>query len=198
VPRRDLSATVARQILAFRDEELATLLESAWGRLRATAADKVELMAKYRAALNDAGGRAPDAARGRLVYGKTCLSCHKMFGEGGDVGPELTGSDRANVDYILENVLDPAATVGRDFRLTTIATTDGRLLNGIIRAQDEASITVQTANDRLILPRESIEEMSVSDDSMMPEGLLGPLSMEEIRDLFAYLAAPGQVEGADK
>lgn len=198
VPRRDISATVARQILAFRDEELATLLESAWGRLRATAADKVELMAKYRAALNDAGGRAPDAARGRLVYGKTCLSCHKMFGEGGDVGPELTGSDRANVDYILENVLDPAATVGRDFRLTTIATTDGRLLNGIIRAQDEASITVQTANDRLILPRESIEEMSVSDDSMMPEGLLGPLSMEEIRDLFAYLAAPGQVEGADK
>jgi putative heme-binding domain-containing protein len=198
VPRRDISATVARQILAFRDDELAQLLESAWGRLRNTAADKVELMAKYRAALNDGGGRAPDAARGRQVYSKTCLQCHKMFGEGGDVGPELTGSDRANVDYILENVLDPAATVGRDFQLTTIATTDGRLLNGIIRAQDEAAITVQTANDRLILPRESIEEMSVSDDSMMPEGLLEPLSMEEIRDLFAYLASPGRVEGTEK
>lgn len=197
VPRRDISATVARQILAFNDAELTKQLESAWGTLRRTSADKVALMTKYKTALTSDAGRTPDAGRGRLVFNKTCLQCHKLFGAGGDVGPELTGSDRANTDYILENVLDPGAAVGRDFQLTTIATTDGRLLNGIIREQNEASITVQTANERLILPREDVEEVKVSSASMMPEGLLEKLSPEEVRDLFSYLSAPTQVQPAE-
>jgi putative heme-binding domain-containing protein len=121
-----------------------------------------------------------------------------MFGVGGDVGPELTGSDRSSVDYILENVLDPSTAVGRDYQLATIATTDGRILNAIIRAQDEASITVQTANDRFILPRESVEEMTISNTSMMPEGLLDKLSIDEVRDLFAYLSAPSQIPAAQR
>ncbi len=197
VPRRDISATVARQILAFNDAELSKQLESAWGTLRRTSADKAALMTKYKAALNPDAGKTADAARGRLVFNKACLQCHKLFSAGGDVGPELTGSDRANTDYILENVLDPAAAVGRDFQLTTIATTDGRLLNGIIREQNEASITVQTANERLILPREDVEEVKNSNASMMPEGLLDKLSPEEVRDLFSYLSAPAQVKPAE-
>ncbi|WP_254053393.1 PVC-type heme-binding CxxCH protein [Singulisphaera sp. GP187] len=197
VPRRDISATVARQILAFNDMELSKQLESAWGTLRGTSADKVALMTKYKAALTADAGRTADPSRGRLVFNKTCLQCHKLFSAGGDVGPELTGSDRANTDYILENVLDPGAAVGRDFQLTTIATTDGRLLNGIIREQNEASITLQTANERLILPREDVEEVKVSNASMMPEGLLDKLSPEEVRDLFSYLSAPAQVQPAE-
>jgi putative membrane-bound dehydrogenase-like protein len=198
VPRRDISATVARQILAFRDKDLEKRLESAWGTLRGTSADNVALMAKYKTALIPEPGRTPNAAQGRLVFNKTCLQCHRMFGVGGDVGPELTGSDRSSVDYILENVLDPSTAVGRDYQLATIATTDGRILNAIIRAQDEASITVQTANDRFILPRESVEEMTISNTSMMPEGLLDKLSIDEVRDLFAYLSAPSQIPAAQR
>ncbi|WP_406700497.1 PVC-type heme-binding CxxCH protein [Singulisphaera sp. Ch08] len=197
VPRRDISATVARQILAFNNVALNKQLESAWGTLRGTSADKAALMTKYKAALAADAGRTPDASRGRLVFNKACLQCHKLFGAGGDVGPELTGSDRASIDYILENVLDPGAAVGRDFQLTTIATTDGRLLSGIIREQNEASITVQTANDRLILPREDVDDLKVSNASMMPEGLLDKLSPEEVRDLFSYLSAPAQVQPAE-
>jgi putative heme-binding domain-containing protein len=196
VARRDLSATVARQILAFNDPALEKQLEAVWGTLRKTSADKAALIAKYKAVLAPDAGRTPDPSRGRLVFNKACLQCHKLFGAGGDVGPELTGSDRANTDYILENILDPGAAVGRDFRLATIATTDGRLLNGIIRAQDDASITVQTANDRLILPREDVEDLKVSNASMMPEGLLDKLTPEEVRDLVSYLSAPSQVSPA--
>jgi putative membrane-bound dehydrogenase-like protein len=198
VPRRDVSATVARQILAFHDAELNRRLEAAWGTLRATSADKAALMSKYKDLLAPGNGRGPDAARGRIVFNKTCLQCHKLFGEGGDVGPELTGSDRASVDYILENVLDPGASVGRDYQMVIAATADGRLLTGIIREQNDASITLQTANERLILPREDIEELRVTSTSMMPEGLLDKLTPEEIRDLFAYLAAPGQIQPASE
>ncbi len=84
-------------------------------------------------------------------------------------------------------MLDPGAAIGGEFQLTTIATIDGRLLSGIIQDQNEASITIQTANDQLILPREDLDEVKAAGASMMPEGLLDKLSPEEVRDLFSYL-----------
>jgi putative heme-binding domain-containing protein len=134
-------------------------------------------------------GEPGDPARGRSIFGRACLACHKLYDSGGDVGPDLTGSDRANLDYILENVLDPSAAVSRDYTLTSVSTTDGRLISGIIRQQTEASLLIQTANERVLLPREDVEAIKPSTSSMMPEGLLDPLSAQEIRDLFAYLAS---------
>jgi putative membrane-bound dehydrogenase-like protein len=197
VPRRDVNATVARQILAFDDPELTRGLGEAWGTLRPTARDKATLLGRYKEMLTSGSGRPADPSRGRAIFNKACLQCHKLFGAGGDVGPELTGSDRANVDYVLENVLDPGASVGRDFQLATVATTDGRLLTGIIRAQDDTSLTVQTINERIILPREDVEEVQISASSMMPEGLLEPLAPDEVRDLFTYLSATSQVPMPD-
>jgi putative heme-binding domain-containing protein len=127
------------------------------------------------------------------VFNRTCLQCHRLFDAGGDVGPDLTGSDRANPDYILENVLDPSAAVAREYTLTNIATTDGRLVSGIIREQNDRSVTIQTANERIVLPREDIDELKPSSVSMMPEGQLERLNPQEIRDLFAYLASGTQV-----
>ena len=65
-------------------------------------------MAKYKAVLSHAAAKA-DLSRGRLIFNRTCQQCHKMYDIGGDIGPNLTGSDRANLDYVLENVLDPSA-----------------------------------------------------------------------------------------
>ena len=81
---------------------------------------------------------------------------------GGDVGPDLTGSDRANADYILENVLDPSAAVSRDYTVTNLAMSDGRLIAGIIREQNDASLVIQTANERIVVPREDIEAIKPS------------------------------------
>ncbi|MDG3007894.1 PVC-type heme-binding CxxCH protein [Paludisphaera mucosa] len=190
VPRRDVSVTIARQIQALGDAGLAKRLESVWGTVRATSADKASLIGKYKSVL--AAGK-PDLGNGRALYLRTCHACHKLFDAGGDVGPELTGSDRANADYILENVLDPSATVAREYTVTNVATADGRLVSGILRGQTDAVLTIQTANERILLPREDVEEIKSSNVSMMPEGQLEALSPQEIRDLFAYLASPGQV-----
>ncbi len=193
IPRRDVTATIARQLLALKDATVAERLEKAWGTLRPTSADKVALTAKYKAQLTPERRKAADPSRGRAVFNRNCLQCHKLFDAGGTVGPELTGSDRANLDYVLENVLDPAAIVGKDFTLTTVATTDGRILSGILREQTPASITLQTANERIVLPRSDVEVTRPSNASMMPEGLFEKLSDDEFADLIAYLAAKEQV-----
>ena len=114
-------------------------------------------MAKYKSLLASPADQPADLSRGRAVFNRTCLACHRLYDSGGDVGPDLTGSDRANADYILENVLDPSAAVSRDYTFTNLATTDGRLIAGIVREQNNASLTIQTANERIVVPREDIE-----------------------------------------
>ena len=193
VPRVDLSIAVARQLQAFGDPKIGARLEAVWGKIQPTSKSKAALMTKYKSFLGSSQEPPPDSSRGRALFNRACLSCHKLFDAGGDVGPELTGSDRANTDYILENVLDPSAAVSRDYTLTNIATADGRLISGIVREQTDASLVIQTANERLVVPREDVEAIKPSNTSMMPEGLLDPFSPGEIRDLFAYLAASKQV-----
>jgi len=193
VPRRDLSTPIARQLQALDDRQVAAKLEQVWGSVRPASGQTAALAAKYKALLSADALKNADPSRGRVVFGRTCLQCHKLYGEGGDVGPELTGSDRANLDYVLGNVLDPSAAVSRDFTLTTVATADGRTIAGILREQTDRTITLQTANERIVLPREDVEGIKPSNLSMMPEGLFDRLTPDEVRDLVAYLASKSQV-----
>lgn len=193
IPKRDLNPSTARQLQAFGDPKISGALEKVWGSIRPTARDKVALVAKYKAMLTPEKTKGADLSRGRLLFQRTCAQCHRLYDAGGDVGPDLTGSDRANLDYILENVLDPGALVARDYKLNTVATRDGRLVSGIIREDSEKTLVIQTVNERVIIPREEIEELKPSDASMMPEGALEPLSPDEVRDLIAYLASKSQV-----
>ncbi|WP_165227528.1 PVC-type heme-binding CxxCH protein [Aquisphaera insulae] len=196
VPRRDVTTTTARQLLAMNDAKVKDRLAAVWGTIRPTAGDKAALISKYKEILTSRDYPAADPARGRLVFGRTCHQCHRLFDAGGDVGPNITGSDRANPDYILENVLDPSASVAREYTLTNVATTDGRIVSGIIRSQDDKSLTIQTANERIVLPREDVEDVKTTGISMMPEGQLERFTPEEVRDLFAYLASRSQVAPA--
>jgi putative membrane-bound dehydrogenase-like protein len=196
IPRRDVSVSIARQLQAFGDRRINGQLESVWGKLQPTSLIKAPLMARYKAILAADSSQPADASRGRAIFDRTCLACHRLYESGGDVGPDLTGSDRANPDYILENVLDPSAAVSRDYTLTNLATTDGRMISGIIREQKEKSLVIQTANERIVVPREDVEAIKPSASSMMPEGQLESLSPQEIRDLFAYLASTSQVPAA--
>ncbi len=193
VPRRDLSTATARQLLALGDKAVAGALETSWGTIRPTSSEKSPLVARYKRALTPDRLKAADPSRGRAVFRQACVSCHKLYDEGSDLGPELTGSDRANLDYILENVLDPSASVGRDYRLTTVALKDGRVLSGLLGDDGGRTIAVRTTNERVVLPREDVEEVRPTDRSMMPEGLFENLTDAEVRDLVAYLATKGQV-----
>ena len=193
VPRGDLTADLVRQIRNLKDTELTAQLGRVWGTVRETSGDRARLIAQAKAMLTGKHHQPPDRSLGRAVYAKVCQQCHTLFGVGGQVGPDLTGSNRADLDYLLSNVLDPSALIGKDYQAHVIATTDGRVLTGIIRAEDKDSITLVTANETITLPKNEIEARRTSEQSMMPEDLWKPLSQFEIRSLVSYLASPAQV-----
>jgi putative heme-binding domain-containing protein len=193
VPRRDLSTFTARQLLAFNDKQLTTRLNKVWGSIRPPAKDLSTLLSKYKALLTSSALKKADRGHGRLVFSRTCANCHTLFDTGGKIGPDLTGSQRANPEYILTKVLDPNAVVPQDFKVTLITTNDGRIISGIIKQETEKTVTVQTPNEIVRLPKADIEERKQLGVSMMPEDQLKQLTEAEIRDLIAYLAGPGQV-----
>jgi putative membrane-bound dehydrogenase-like protein len=193
VPARDLSADIVRQIRNHKNPALDEQLVKLWGSVRDTPADKAQLIARFKALLGKRPAEAPDRVVGRGVFARTCQQCHTLFGTGRNVGPDLTGSNRADLDYILANVLDPSALIGNNYQAHVVATSDGRVLTGIISAEDKDAVTLATANETVVIPKKEIEERRASDKSMMPDDLWTPLSEGEIRALVAYLASPTQV-----
>lgn len=187
VPRHDITAYHARHLREFRDKQLDARLEQVWGSIRETSRQKAVLLAKYKAQLSPEALLAAEPARGQLVFKKNCAACHLLFGQGGNVGPDLTGSNRRNLDYILENVLDPSALVARDYRVSIVATTDGRVISGIVRPLTGGTLQIQTANETVLLAKDDIAAIEESPLSMMPEGAFERLSPQEIADLVAYL-----------
>lgn len=188
-----LTADVIRQLRNHKNAQLDEQIKKVWGSARETTADRSRLIAQYKAMLTSKPAQPADPSLGRAMFVKTCQQCHTLFGVGGKVGPELTGSNRADMDYLLSNVLDPSALIGKDYQAHVVSTSDGRVLTGIVRAEDRDSITVLTATDIVTVPRGEIDERKVSDQSMMPDDLWKPLSDHEIRSLVAYLASPAQV-----
>ncbi len=191
--RGDVSAFNARQIQALGNKEVTEALAKVWGTIRPASTVKAGLIKKYKAALTADYLKSANLPHGRALYQKSCAACHRLFGEGGAVGPELTGSQRANLDYILENILDPSAIVAKDYQVTILTTTSGRIITGIIKQESDKAVTVQTPNEVIVLPKADIESRQHSPQSIMPEGQLDELRMDDVRDLIGYLASPGQV-----
>jgi putative heme-binding domain-containing protein len=134
-----------------------------------------------------------DASRGRAVFARTCASCHVLFDEGAHIGPELTGSNRADLDYVLANVIDPNAVIGQDYLLTTIETQDGRTAAGVVHRETPNAVTLVNLAERVTFSREEIKSMQRLEVSLMPAGLLDGLPEQEVADLVAYLRSAGQV-----
>ncbi len=193
IPRADLSAFHARQINAFKDEALSKELVEVWGELRESAADKKELIEKVKKQLTPATLAKANLSQGRMLFTAVCGSCHMMYGQGGKIGPDLTGSGRANLDYLLENIADPSGVVSADFRMSLLTHKDGRLLNGVVTESNARTLTLRTMTETLTLDRADIVKQQTSPMSMMPEGLLLAFQPDQVRDLIAYLMHPVQV-----
>jgi putative heme-binding domain-containing protein len=191
ISTRDLSADIVRQLRNLKDDEINQQVQKLWGVARESEADKVAEIAKYKRMIEIEP--AGDPSRGRAVFARTCQQCHTLFGEGGKVGPDITGSNRGDLDYVLQNVLDPNAVIPNDYRTSTLETKDDRVITGIVTKQDENAITIITANETVVVPRGDMKSLQQGEVSMMPEGLLQALTNAEVRDLVSYLKSPGQV-----
>ncbi len=178
-----------RRIALHEDEELDRLVSKHWGKIQAaTPEEKLATMRRYDNDLKTSG----DAGRGKELFTKHCASCHRLFGEGNQVGPDLTDTNLTDRTVLLRNIVDPSAIIRREYMNYILATSSGRVLTGLIAEQNAASLTLLDAeNKRTTIPRGEIAELRESLVSLMPENLLDTLAPQEIRDLFSYLQSQG-------
>jgi putative membrane-bound dehydrogenase-like protein len=193
VPRLDVSAYAARQMFALGDSRLNDRIREVWGEVRETPAARQALIGRYKALLTPAYLKSANLANGRAVFSKTCQPCHRLHGQGGTIGPDLTGTNRSNLDYLLGNIIDPSAEVGRDYRMSVVRTGDDRVITGIVVERSTARVVVQTATERITLSPDEVTSVKDSPLSIMPEGQLEALTKEQVRDLVGYLMSPTQV-----
>jgi putative membrane-bound dehydrogenase-like protein len=193
IPSADLHAYNVRQIESFQNQPLIERLREVWGEIRESSASKQEQIAQYQKLCGPDDLKQANLSNGRRIFAVTCANCHRLFGEGGDVGPEITGSNRANLDYILQNIVDPSAVLGNDYRMTILELADGRVFSGLIKQETDSGLTMRTLNDTVVIAKVDVEHRELSELSMMPEGLLDRMQPSEVRDLVAYLASPAQV-----
>jgi putative membrane-bound dehydrogenase-like protein len=193
IDRSRVPAFQVRQMATFPGEDLRRQVSALWPELKAVSATKRKRIESLKSTLTASSLAAADRPNGRRRFVQTCAACHTLFGQGGKIGPDLTGAQRANLDYLLENIVDPSALVAPAYRMSTVALADGRVLNGILIDQSGPTVTVQTPTERLIVNRAEIEEVRKSELSLMPEGQLDVLAEKEVRDLIAYLMSPQQV-----
>jgi putative membrane-bound dehydrogenase-like protein len=186
ITKQDLSENDVRRILAHNDAELTKKVESVWGKLRERTPEKVEeAIVKLRKQLGEHPG---DRKAGRAVFEKNCMVCHKLRGEGHDVGPDLTGANRRDIEYLLVNIIDPNRVVGRDYYTATVVDKSGRSLSGLLAEDTPEKVVLKGENAKLtVVPRAEIEAFQIEERSLMPEGLPEKMSEKDFRDLICYL-----------
>ncbi len=192
INKQDLSEFDIRQLQRFKEPKLKELVNKLFG-AKPSSAERAKQIAEMKQKILAADASTASASRGRAIFQKNCTACHTLFGVGRQVGPDLTGAQRTDLDYVLINVMDPSALVGGAYRVTILVTKDGRVVNGVVKAEDAHTITLETATERVVVATSDIEERQQQPISMMPEGLLNRLTMQEVRDLVKYLGSPDQV-----
>lgn len=186
----DISADLVRQLRNLNDKDLDRRLTEVWGITRATPADKAKLIAQHKKSLSAA--YEADLSLGRAVYARVCAQCHTLYGVGGKIGPDITGSNRANLDYLLENIIDPSAVIPKEYAAHVLNLNSGRVVTGIVKNESANTVQVQTANELLTLAKSDIDTRQPSALSMMPDDLVTKLPASEFKALVAYLRNPVQ------
>ena len=167
--------------------------EEVYGKVSEVGEGKDRMISKYRERILAADFSKSDVSKGRLVYQQVCGACHIMYGEGGKIGPELTGSNRANLDYFLLNVLAPSYDVPEGYRMVTVTSKDGQVFVGNVVEEDATKVVLNMVGQRTVVAKSDIRSRQTSKISMMPEGLLNPLQDNQILDLIAYMRTEKQV-----
>ena len=194
LPRTLLTPLVARQITGLGDKALrARLGPLVAGRPVSPDAPQHDAPADidaWRRRLDPDRLATADPAAGREVWRRQCAACHRMHGEGGLLGPDLTGSGRRDLDYLLANIVTPSATVSPDYRMKQVVVADGRVLSGIVVRRTAETLLLRTQTGEETIPLDDVEEVIDGGVSLMPEAILERLDETEVRDLFRFLMEP--------
>jgi putative heme-binding domain-containing protein len=194
IARTEVTPYLARQISGFSVDDLRNGIATHWGKVEtAPEALKAE-MEKWRGVLTEEVLAKADLKQGRALFGQRCATCHELFGAGQNIGPGLTGSNRGDLGYLLENVIAPNVAIGKDYQLEMVTMKDGQVVSGVLAGETGKVVRIRTLADTRAVEVSEIVKREVLPVSMMPPGLLSGLSEEEVRDLIGYLQSAEQVD----
>lgn len=181
---------IVRQLLAYGDKEMEAKINKHWPPKSAavTDAQKQAEMQRLKGILH---GGAGDPEKGKILFTQRCAICHTLFGEGGKVGPDLTGYERTNPEFWLTGILAPSIEIREGFGAYVAKIKGGQVLMGILEKQDAGGIVLRDlAGQKHSARTDDIESLDASPISLMPEGLLAGMSDGDLRDFFAWLVKP--------
>jgi len=180
ISRTDVPFDVVQRMKLYSDETLDGLIDKNWGKLRQSPKQLQQRMQMVEKSVRSGAGKQ--------LFAGTCATCHKLYGEGQSIGPDLTGYERDNLDFLILSIVDPSAAIREEYTNFEVETTDGLLLTGFIVERGAESITIEDGQEgRMTVPKSRIKRLQASVTSRMPEGLLDALNEQQVRDLFAYL-----------
>ena len=182
----DVNVNQVRTMLSSKDAKLVARAKAIWGTVRTDRNPaREQVVYEMRNLLKNNTG---DPHKGQLAFNRLCGQCHKIHGQGQDVGPDITVNGRASLDQLLSNVFDPSLVIGRIYQAYTVVTTDGRTLTGLLVEDNPQRIVLKVQGGKIeTIARKDVDEFEQSKLSLMPEGVEKQLSPQELIDLLAFL-----------
>jgi len=182
LPTEALDRSQAAALWSFADDTVRARAAAVLG--PPPAADRSALVAAYRASL-PAGG---DPAAGRAIFTRHCVACHRVEGQGRELGPNLAAMQARGPEAMLLGILDPNREVLPAYLAHAAVTDAGRSVTGVIAAESAGAVTLRTAEGTdVVLPRDEIESLVNTRRSLMPEGFERSIDARGMADLLAYL-----------
>jgi len=181
-----LTANHVRKLQASKDKALVELVQKNWGTVRdGRSPEREKVVAEMRKLLGEKRG---DAGAGKAVFTKNCAVCHKLYGEGQDVGPDITVNGRSDFEQLLSNVFDPNLVIGSGYLATNVTTTSGQVFSGLVVEDSPQRIVLKLQGGEVkTIARDDVDTATQTKVSLMPEQLEKQMTPQEIRDLFALL-----------
>ena len=186
VARDSISPEVVRRMTVYRNDRLAELIQTQWGRIEGATTDEMKTQIERARTVLDAG--TGDPYSGKKLFVANCAKCHTLFGQGGQIGPDLTAYQRNDLSHLLLGIVNPSAEIREGFQTMLVVTTDGRTASGLLIDQDEQVVVLRESDGQAVtIARSQVDELVPQQKSLMPERLLNNLTDQQVRDLFSYL-----------
>ena len=184
IPKSEIPAYIARQLRRVMGSGFVEI----WGPIDDISADIESHYKRYKKILTSENLKGTNVIKGKAIFTNTCGACHQLYGEGGVLGPELTGSNRSNIDYLLSNILEPSADIQEDYKMVVITTRDGRTYIGTVASDTDRHLVLKVVGqDKVTINKSDVQSREDMPNSMMPSGLIDNMNDQEVLDLVAYL-----------